>query len=74
VTDAFARLAYGAGLPPIRLHDLRHGAATLMIADGADMKLVQALLRHSFGTAEPATSRHGPLMILLLARRRPRLT
>ena len=47
VTDAFARLAYGAGLPPIRLHDLRHGAATLMLAGGADMKLVQALLRHS---------------------------
>ncbi|URN07127.1 site-specific integrase [Actinomadura madurae] len=47
VTDAFARLAYGAGLPPIRLHDLRHGAATLMLASGADMKLVQALLRHS---------------------------
>ncbi|MGP4027494.1 site-specific integrase [Actinomadura sp. 3N407] len=47
VTDAFARLAHGAGLPPIRLHDLRHGAATLMLAGGADMKLVQALLRHS---------------------------
>ncbi|WP_344907920.1 site-specific integrase [Actinomadura meridiana] len=47
VTDVFARLAHGAGLPPIRLHDLRHGAATLMLAGGADMKLVQALLRHS---------------------------
>ncbi|WP_369009221.1 tyrosine-type recombinase/integrase [Actinomadura sp. BRA 177] len=47
MTDAFARLAHGAGLPPIRLHDLRHGAATLMLAGGADMKLVQALLRHS---------------------------
>ncbi len=47
VTDAFVQLAYGAGLPPIRLHDLRHGAATLMLAGGADMKLVQALLRHS---------------------------
>lgn len=47
VTDAFARLAYGAGLPPIRLHDLRHGAATLMLAGGADMKLIQAMLRHS---------------------------
>ncbi|WP_218040496.1 tyrosine recombinase XerC [Actinomadura sp. WMMB 499] len=47
VTDAFARLAHDAGLPPVRLHDLRHGAATLMLAGGADMKLVQALLRHS---------------------------
>ena len=47
VTDQFAQLAFAAGLPPIRLHDLRHGAATLMLASGADMKLVQALLRHS---------------------------
>lgn len=29
VTDQFERLAFEAGLPPIRLHDLRHGAATL---------------------------------------------
>ena len=43
----FLRTAYAAGLPPIRLHDLRHGAATLMLAGGADMKVVQALLRHS---------------------------
>lgn len=47
VFDLFGRLAFRAGLPPIRLHDLRHGAATLMLAAGADMKLVQALLRHS---------------------------
>ncbi|WP_339156480.1 tyrosine-type recombinase/integrase [Actinomadura luteofluorescens] len=47
VTDTFARLAYRAGLQPIRLHDLRHGAATLMLAGGADMKLIQAMLRHS---------------------------
>lgn len=47
VFDLFERLAFEAGLPPIRLHDLRHGAATLMLAAGADMKLVQALLRHS---------------------------
>jgi hypothetical protein len=34
-----------AGLPPIRLHDLRHGAATLALT--ADMKVVQNMLRHS---------------------------
>lgn len=43
----FMRTAYEAGLHSICLHDLRHGAATLMLADGADMKIVQALLRHS---------------------------
>jgi len=47
VYERFMRLAYDAGLPPIRLHDLRHGAATLTLAAGADMKVVQALLRHS---------------------------
>ncbi|MDT5026079.1 MAG: hypothetical protein QOE61_2505, partial [Micromonosporaceae bacterium] len=47
VTDHFHRLAAEAGLPPIRLHDLRHGAATLALAAGADMKTVQALMRHS---------------------------
>ena len=37
-------LAYLAGLPPIRLHDLRHGAATLLLAAGHDMKVVQDTL------------------------------
>jgi site-specific recombinase XerD len=47
VTDQFQRLARQAGLSPIRLHDLRHGAATLALAAGVDMKTVQAMLRHS---------------------------
>jgi site-specific recombinase XerC len=33
-----------ASLPPIRLHDLRHGAATLLLAAGYDMKIVQETL------------------------------
>ena len=37
-------IAYLAGLPPIRLHDLRHGAATLLLAAGHDMKVVQETL------------------------------
>jgi len=44
VTDAFEQLAYLAGLPPIRLHDLRHGAATLLLAAGHDMKVIQETL------------------------------
>lgn len=34
-------------LPPIRLHDLRHLAATLALAAGTDMKVISAMLRHS---------------------------
>ncbi len=46
VTDRFTRLV-AAELPPVRLHDLRHGAATLTLATGADLKIVSQLLRHS---------------------------
>nr|WP_245661164.1 tyrosine-type recombinase/integrase [Streptomyces varsoviensis] len=35
------------GLPPIRLHDLRHGAATLMLAADIDIKIVSDTLGHS---------------------------
>lgn len=34
VSELFERLVFEAGLPPIRLHDLRHGAATLVLAPG----------------------------------------
>jgi integrase len=47
VTLRFMRLCYELGLPPIRLHDLGHGAATLALAAGRSMKEVQAMLRHS---------------------------
>jgi integrase len=47
VTTLFEYAAFEAGLPPIRLHDLRHSAATLAFAAGADMKEVQVLMRHS---------------------------
>ncbi|WP_219508956.1 tyrosine-type recombinase/integrase [Nonomuraea ceibae] len=47
VTDRFYGICYQAGLPPIRLHDLRHGAATAMLAAGADIKIVQETLGHT---------------------------
>ncbi|MEV0406050.1 tyrosine-type recombinase/integrase [Actinoallomurus sp. NPDC050550] len=46
VTDQLQWLAFDAGLPPIRLHDLRHGAASLMLAAGVDIKIVQHTLGH----------------------------
>ncbi|MFC5109054.1 tyrosine-type recombinase/integrase [Kibdelosporangium philippinense] len=47
LTHAFRRLAAQAGLPPIRLHDLRHGAASLSLAAGNDLKTVQDMLGHA---------------------------
>ena len=47
VTDHFHHLATQAGLPPIRLHDLRHGAATMALAAGVPMKVISNRLRHS---------------------------
>ncbi|TMR92689.1 site-specific integrase [Nonomuraea basaltis] len=47
VSERFERLTFAVGLPPIRLHDLRHGAATLSLAAGNDMKIASAMLRHS---------------------------
>jgi integrase len=47
VTKLFNELVEAAGLPPIRLHDLRHGAATMSLEAGVDIKVVQELLGHS---------------------------
>lgn len=47
VTKYFHRLSDGAELPPIRLHDLRHGAATMALAAGVPMKVISNRLRHS---------------------------
>ncbi|MCA0331517.1 MAG: site-specific integrase [Actinobacteria bacterium] len=46
-TRAFHKAVEESGLPPVRLHDLRHGAANLALAAGADLKTLQELLGHS---------------------------
>lgn len=43
----FEILAYRAGLPPVRFHDLRHGTASLMKAAKVDTKFISAQLGHS---------------------------
>ncbi|MFI0411601.1 tyrosine-type recombinase/integrase [Actinomadura sp. 3N508] len=47
LTRLFRDLIAEHGLPPIRLHDLRHGAATLARAAGVELKVVQDMLGHS---------------------------
>ncbi|GAA3059755.1 tyrosine-type recombinase/integrase [Kitasatospora albolonga] len=47
VSDLFAQLIEEADLPPVRLHDLRHLAATLALAAGVDPRIVSEMLGHS---------------------------
>jgi integrase len=47
VSRHFERLAFKAGLPPIRLHDLRHGHASLMLAADVPIDIVSKRLGHS---------------------------
>lgn len=55
VSVRFETLAYRAGLPPVRFHDLRHGAASLCKAAGLDTKFISALLGHSRTSFTDAT-------------------
>jgi integrase len=47
VTKRSRELAHEAGLRLVRLHDLRHGAASLRLTSGADIAAVSKVLRHS---------------------------
>lgn len=50
IRSQFERLLETAGLPRVRLHDLRHTAATLMLAQGTPVHVVARILGH----ADPA--------------------
>jgi integrase len=47
VSVRFETLAFRAGLPPVRFHDLRHGAASQYKAAGLDTKYISAMLGHA---------------------------
>jgi integrase len=47
ISERFALLAGKACLPPIRFHDLRHGAASMAIAAGVPVKSVAEQLGHA---------------------------
>jgi integrase len=47
VTKRFRRLLGLAGLPTMRYHDLRHGAASLMAAQGVPVRVAMEILGHA---------------------------
>lgn len=47
INTALHRDLHMAGLPRLRVHDLRHSAATLLLEEGTHPKVVQDLLGHS---------------------------
>jgi integrase len=55
VSVRFETLAFRVGLPPVRFHDLRHGAASLCKAANLDTKFISALLGHSRTSFTDAT-------------------
>jgi integrase len=56
---AFKRLAKAAGLPPtVRLHDLRHGVATALLAGGVHPAVTSAVLGHTSPAFTMKTYQH----------------
>ena len=47
VSGRFYKLIRAAGLPPMRYHDLRHGAASLMAAHGVPARVAMEILGHA---------------------------
>ena len=47
LTRAFKALMKTAGLPAIRIHDMRHSCATLLLAQGVSPRVVMETLGHS---------------------------
>ena len=60
VTKTFLRLSRAAGLREVRLHDLRHGAASLMLAGGVDVAVVSKRMGHSSVRLTVDTCSHLP--------------
>lgn len=58
--SGWARVTGDLGFAPLRIHDLRHTAASVWIAAGADVKVVQRVLGHA--TASMTVDLYGHLM------------
>jgi integrase len=58
ISQRFDRLCSRAGVRRIRLHDLRHTAATLMLEDGTPVKVAAEMLGHANPAVTQATYQH----------------
>lgn len=58
LTRSFGRLVRDAGLPPIRLHDLRHTYASLALKAGVPLKVVSERLGHASTKITADTYQH----------------
>jgi integrase len=47
VSRLFTRAVVAAGLPKVRFHDMRHGAASMLIEKGVELATVSRILGHS---------------------------
>lgn len=60
---AFKRLSRKLGLPDIRLHDLRHGASTMLADTGTEPHVNQAIMGHSNSDTTMSVYNHAALQI-----------
>jgi integrase len=58
MSDAFKKLVKRSGLPRVRLHDLRHTHATLLLKAGVPIKVVSERLGHASPAFTMATYQH----------------
>ena len=58
IYTSFIKFLDKLGLPRMRVHDLRHTAATILLMQGVDIKLVSRQLRHSDITITQNTYQH----------------
>lgn len=56
--QTFYEALKASGLPPIRFHDLRHTAATLLLTQGVHPKVVSEMLGHATITLTLDTYSH----------------
>jgi integrase len=58
VCKSFQKVLKRAKLRRVRVHDLRHGAASALLLDGLDLKRISAALGHSRTATTPDTYAH----------------